>query len=305
VTHLNTLSEFLQLGFVGLGNMGLPMVTNLLKKGDSVRVFDLNESAVKQAVSLGAVAVSNAGDVCKGSEGVITMLPAGKHVTEVYEKSLFPSAAKGTMFMDCSTIEPMVSQELVKKAHGQGFRMVDAPVSGGVNGAAAGTLTFMVGADTQQDFELSKSMLKNMGSNFFHCGKAGTGEVAKIANNLVLAISMTAVSEAFNLGTKLGMDPKVLSSILNVSTGRCWSSEVYSPYPGILPNAPSSREYAGGFGAALMAKDLGIAVSSGSSASVALPLSKHVLELYNDIIQSGNGGKDFSVIIQHLKKLNP
>ena len=285
--------------------MGLPMVTNLLKKGDKVKVFDLNEAAVKQAVSLGATAVTKVGDVCNGSEAVVTMLPASKHVTEVYEKSLCPSAKKGTMFMDCSTIEPLVSQGLIAKAYSHGFRMVDAPVSGGVNGAAAGTLTFMVGADTQEDFEASKGYLKNMGANFFHCGKAGTGEVAKIANNLVLAISMTAVSEAFNLGTKLGMDPKVLSSILNVSTGRCWSSEVYSPYPGILPNAPSSREYSGGFGAALMAKDLGIAVSSGTDAHVALPLSKHVLDLYNGIIQSGNGNKDFSVIIQHLKKLNP
>ena len=234
-----------RLGFCGLGKMGRHMAANLLKAGHNVHVYDLSASAVGELVAKGAVAMKSAADVAVGVDAVITMLPSSPHVKEVYETSVFPAAAPGTLCIDCSTIDPMTTKALSTAAAGRRLRMIDAPVSGGVGGAEAGTLTFMVGG-APADFDAAKPLLAAMGKNIVHCGGSGTGQIAKLCNNLILGISMTAVSEAMNLGVRLGADPKTLAAIVNTSTGRCWSSDTYNPVPGVMPGVPSSRGYTGG-----------------------------------------------------------
>lgn len=218
---------------------------------------------------------------------------------QVYENGVFTTAKPGTLFIDCSTIDPTVTRKLAATATSKKFRMVDAPVSGGVIGAAAGTLTFMVGGEVA-DFEASMPLLQHMGKNIVHCGAAGTGQIAKLCNNLILGISMTAVSEAMNLGVKLGADAKTLAAIINTSSGRCWSSELYNPVPGVLPNTPASRGYTGGFGAALMAKDLGLALDAAKVAGVSLPTGASAHALYQILLSHGMGNKDFSAVYAFL-----
>ena len=291
----------MHIGFIGLGNMGGPMARNLLKAGHQLTVFDVSEKALSEIRVAGANLATSVMEVAKtaGLDIVITMLPAAPHVRSVYlgEQGLLAHIAKGVILIDSSTIDPQTSREIAKLALGQGNPMLDAPVSGGTGGAQAGTLTFMVGGEVV-DFERVKPMLMQMGKNIVHCGGSGNGQVAKVANNMLLGISMIATAEAMNLGVALGMDPKVLAGIINTSSGRCWSSEVYNPYPGVVETAPASRGYTGGFGVDLMLKDLGLATEAAKSATQTVSMGMLAQQLYQQFSAQGKGGLDFSAIIQ-------
>ena len=226
----------MHIGFIGLGNMGAPMAHNLLKAGHQLSVFDLNAAAVENLVGAGALPVDSPTAIAQGNaELIITMLPAAPHVKSVYlgENGLIASARAGVMLIDCSTIDPHSAREVAKAAAEHGNPMLDAPVSGGTGGAAAGTLTFMVGG-SDADFDRAQPILAAMGKNIVHCGAAGNGQVAKVANNMLLGISMIGVAEAMALGVALGMDAKTLAGVINTSSGRCWSSDTYNPFPGVL-----------------------------------------------------------------------
>jgi 3-hydroxyisobutyrate dehydrogenase len=247
----------------------------------------------------------NPKEIASQVKNVITMLPSSPQVQEVLsstENGFFSAIQEETLIIDTSTIDPNVARELSKKAKNQyKSEMVDAPVSGGVVGAENATLTFMVGGE-KESFDKAKPILECMGKNVVYCGGNGNGQVAKICNNLALAIEMIGISEAMNLGITLGMDPKILAGIFNTSTSRCWSSDTYNPVPGVMPGVPSSRGYTGGFGVDLMAKDLGLAINSAHQLKVPLPLGGQALQLYNLISTYGNGGKDFSYIFEFLSK---
>ncbi|XP_076244760.1 3-hydroxyisobutyrate dehydrogenase, mitochondrial [Calliopsis andreniformis] len=291
---------FSRVGFIGLGNMGGHMARNLLKKGHKLTVFDVNESAVMNLT--GANSVASPAEVVKDVEVVVSMLPSSQNVVDVYngQNGVLSSAKKGTLLIDSSTIDPFVSQIMAKEAEKFGVRFIDGPVSGGVNAAKDGTLTFMVGG-SKENFELAKPLLESMGSRVIHCGDVGMGQAAKLCNNMLLAISMAGTAEAFNLGQKLGLDAKVLAEIVNSSSGRCWSSEVYNPVPGILDNVPSSKNYEGGFGTALMAKDLGLAQSAATRVEATIPLGSLAHQIFRAIIGLGHTKKDFSYIYQFIK----
>jgi len=233
------------------------------------------------------------------------MLPASKHVSLVYGEMLENINKKGKLFIDASTIDCQTAINISKLIKNKGCSMIDAPVSGGVGGAEQGTLTFMVGG-SKSDFEKAKELvLQYMGKNIIHCGENGMGQVAKLSNNLLLASSMTAVSESFLLGTKLGIDPKILANIINTSSGRCWSSDTYNPFPGVLPNSPSSRGYTGGFASKLMLKDVSLALQAAREQNINLPLGNKTSELYENLIKdSAFEDKDFSIIFEFLKKMN-
>lgn len=286
-------------GFAGLGNMGKHMATNLLKAGHEVTVFDVFPEPMNALKSLGASTASSPAALAENADILITMLPSSPHVKEVFETGFFKSAKAGALLIDCSTIDPNVTRALHAQATEKKLRMVDAPVSGGVGGAEAGTLTFMVGGSAP-DFEEAKAILQAMGKNIVHCGGSGTGEVAKICNNLILGISMAAVSEAMNMGVQMGADPKTLAGIINTSSGRCWSSEVYNPVPGVLPNVPASRNYTGGFGAPLMTKDLALASDAAKAAGIPLPVGDATLARYREMIAQGLGDRDFSAMYAFL-----
>jgi 3-hydroxyisobutyrate dehydrogenase len=294
----------MKIGFIGLGHMGNPMARNLIKAGHALKVYDVVPELLKKLVDQGCEAATSAGDAARGVELVITMLPSSPHVRSVYttEFGILPSVKAGTPLIDCSTIDPLTSREVAMDAKAKGCPMVDAPVSGGVGGAEAGTLTFMVGGDAK-DFEVAKPVLQAMGKNIVHCGGAGNGQVAKICNNMMLAIEMIATAEGMTLAAKLGMDPKVFASIVNTSSGRCWSSDTYNPYPGVLENVPASRGYAGGFGADLMLKDLTLVTDAAKSAKQPVMLGAIAQQIYQKHSADGNGAKDFSsVILQYMKQ---
>ncbi|XP_043511133.1 3-hydroxyisobutyrate dehydrogenase, mitochondrial isoform X1 [Frieseomelitta varia] len=293
---------FSRVGFIGLGNMGGQMARNILKQGHKLIVFDVNELAVSNLTEVGADRASSPADVVKDVEVVVSMLPSNQHVLNVYniKNGLLSSAKRDTLLIDSSTTDPFVSQTLAKEAAKSGVNFVDGPVSGGVNAAKDGTLTFMVGG-SKGNFELAKPLLKSMGSRIVHCGDVGMGQAAKLCNNMLLAVSMIGTAEAFNLGQKLGLDPKVLADIVNSSSGRCWSSELYNPVPGILDNVPSSQNYEGGFGVSLMAKDLGLAQSAAVNAEATIPLGSLAHQIYRAIIAQGSAKKDFSFVYQFLK----
>ena len=293
----------MKIGFVGLGHMGNPMARNLLKHGHTLKVYDVVPELVKKLSEKGADVASSAVDCARGVEVVITMLPSSPHVRSVYlgQYGILAGAAPGTPLIDCSTIDPLTAREVAMDAKAKSCPMVDAPVSGGVGGAEAGTLTFMVGGDAQ-DFETAKPILQAMGKNIVHCGAAGNGQVAKICNNMMLAIEMIATSEGMTLAAKLGMDPKVFAAIVNTSSGRCWSSDTYNPYPGVLENVPASRNYTGGFGADLMLKDLTLVTDAAKSAHHPVMLGALAQQIYQKHSVDGNGAKDFSsVILQYMK----
>jgi len=254
-------------------------------------------------VELGARGAASPAEAARGADAVVTMLPSSPHVRDCYAGAgaVFEAARKGALIVDSSTIDPGVSRELAAAARARGLRMLDAPVSGGVGGAEAGTLTFMVGAHAAADFEAARPLLEGMGKNIVACGGDGTGQVAKLCNNLVLGISMTAIAEAMNLGVKLGADPKVLAGVINSSSGRCWSSDTYNPVPGVMPNVPSSRGYAGGFGSALMAKDLGLAMDAARAVSAPLPTGSAAAAIYALLLARGEGARDFSVVYELLQ----
>ncbi|RKP43884.1 3-hydroxyisobutyrate dehydrogenase [Trinickia fusca] len=289
----------MKIGFIGLGNMGAPMARNLLKHGHTVQVFDLNEVAVRALVDAGASACASPKLAATDVELVVTMLPASAHVRTVLtdENGVLAGIAPGVTIVDSSTIDPASAQAFAKLAQAHGNPFVDAPVSGGTGGAAAGTLTFMVGA-SEAVYAQVKPVLEAMGKNIVHCGETGMGQVAKICNNLLLGITMAGVAEAMSLGTALGIDSKVLAGIINTSTGRCWSSDTYNPYPGIVETAPSARGYTGGFGTDLMLKDLGLAADAARSAKQPIFLGALAQQLYQAMSSSGRGGLDFSAIIK-------
>ncbi|MCO5786667.1 3-hydroxyisobutyrate dehydrogenase [Pseudomonas sp. G11-1] len=290
----------MKIGFLGLGNMGGPMAHNLLKTGHELTVFDLSEAAVANLVEAGASAAPSIAALAGNDvEMIITMLPAAQHVKGVYlgEDGLLAKVAPEVRLIDSSTIDPMSAREVATAAAAKGNRMIDAPVSGGTGGAAAGTLTFMVGGE-QADFDAALPVLQAMGKNIVYCGPSGNGQVAKVANNMLLGISMIGAAEAMNLGVSLGMDPKVLAGIINTSSGRCWSTDTYNPYPGVLDNAPASRGYTGGFGTDLMLKDLGLATEAAKQARQPVVLGALAQQLYQTFSGQGNGGLDFSAIIK-------
>ena len=294
----------MHIGFIGLGNMGAPMAHNLLKAGHQLSVFDLNAAAVENLVGAGALPVDSPTAIAQGNaELIITMLPAAAHVKSVYlgANGLIASSRAGVMLIDCSTIDPHSAREVAKAAAEHGNPMLDAPVSGGTGGAAAGTLTFMVGG-SDADFDRAQPILAAMGKNIVHCGAAGNGQVAKVANNMLLGISMIGVAEAMALGVALGMDAKTLAGVINTSSGRCWSSDTYNPFPGVLDNVPSSRGYSGGFGSDLMLKDLGLATEAAKQVRQPVILGALAQQLYQSFSAQGHGGLDFSAIINQYRK---
>ncbi|WP_312145022.1 MULTISPECIES: 3-hydroxyisobutyrate dehydrogenase [Stutzerimonas stutzeri subgroup] len=294
----------MHIGFIGLGNMGAPMAHNLLKAGHQLSVFDLNAAAVENLVGAGALPVDSPTAIAQGNaELIITMLPAAAHVKSVYlgANGLIARSRAGVMLIDCSTIDPHSAREVAKAAAEHGNPMLDAPVSGGTGGAAAGTLTFMVGG-SDADFDRAQPILAAMGKNIVHCGAAGNGQVAKVANNMLLGISMIGVAEAMALGVALGMDAKTLAGVINTSSGRCWSSDTYNPFPGVLDNVPSSRGYSGGFGSDLMLKDLGLATEAAKQVRQPVVLGALAQQLYQSFSAQGHGGLDFSAIINQYRK---
>ncbi|AKX44625.1 3-hydroxyisobutyrate dehydrogenase [Thiopseudomonas alkaliphila] len=295
----------MHIGFLGLGNMGGPMAANLIKAGHQLSVFDLSQAAIDSVVALGATAFTSPQALAQAApEVLITMLPAAAHVKSVYlgDDGLLAQLPKATHLIDCSTIDPHSAREVAKAAQAAGHSMIDAPVSGGTTGAAAGTLTFMVGG-SQAEFDFVQPILNAIGKNIVHCGDSGNGQVAKVANNMLLGISMIGVAEAMALGTALGMDAKVLAGIINTSSGRCWSSEINNPYPDVLENAPASRGYSGGFGSDLMLKDLGLATEAARLSKQPVMLGAAAQQLYQAFSLQGHGGLDFSAIIKlYLKE---
>jgi 3-hydroxyisobutyrate dehydrogenase len=289
--------------FIGLGHMGAPMARNLIKAGHELMVFDVVQASIDALKAAGAGAAASVASASAAGEVIITMLPSSPHVRSVYlgKDGIFANAARGTTLIDCSTIDPHTAREVAAAAAAQGNPMADAPVSGGTGGAEAGTLTFMVGGEADV-FERIAPLLRHMGKNIVHCGGAGTGQVAKICNNLLLGISMIGVSEAMNLGAALGIEPKVLAGIINTSSGRCWSSDTYNPYPGVMDNVPASRGYSGGFGTDLMLKDLGLAADAAKLAKQPVIMGAVAQQLYQMFSAGGAGGQDFSAIINLYNK---
>ena len=283
--------------FIGLGNMGRPMAANLLKAGHQVTVFDLSQAAVEALVAVGARTAGSARDAAVGAECVITMLPAGQHVEAVYlgEDGLLAALPQGTLVIDSSTIAPETARDVAEAARARGLAFMDAPVSGGVGGARAGTLTFICGGEADT-FERVRPILEGMGKNIFHAGPHGSGQVAKICNNMLLAILMTGTSEALALGVRNGLDPAVLSEIMKQSSGGNWALNVYNPWPGVMDGVPASRGYEGGFLVKLMAKDLGLAFDNAVRNQAAIPMGSLARNLFQLHAGQGNEDLDFSSI---------
>ena len=290
-----------KVAFIGLGNMGGPMAANLLKAGHDVTVFDLMPDAVKQLVNQGAASAESAADAVKGVDFVISMLPAGRHVESLYlgSSGLVNRLDQSTVIIDSSTIDAATARKVAEGAAEKGVAMADAPVSGGVAAAAAGTLSFMCGC-SDATFEKVKPLLEGMGKNIFHAGDNGAGQVAKICNNMLLSVLMIGTSEALRLGTDNGLDPSRLSEIMLASSGRNWTLEVYNPYPGVMENAPASNDYKPGFMNDLMLKDLGLALETAVKSGSATPMGSLARNLYAGHVSKGNGKLDFSSILQAL-----
>jgi 3-hydroxyisobutyrate dehydrogenase len=287
------------IAFIGLGNMGGPMAINLVKADHQVNVFDLSQAAIAEVVAVGGKRSQTTAEAVKDADFVISMLPAGKHVESVYlgENGLINHLSTNTLVIDSSTIDSGTAQKVAKELSSKGIHFVDAPVSGGVGGAKTGTLTFIVGGEAA-DFDSAKPVLEAMGKNIFHAGAHGAGQVAKVCNNMLLAVLMAGTSEALQLGIDNGLDPKVLSEIMLQSSGRNWTLEVYNPCPGVMENVPSSNDYQGGFMVDLMAKDLGLAMDTCVKSQSATPMGSLARSLYAMHATQGNGKKDFSSIFQ-------
>ncbi len=287
------------IGFIGLGNMGNPMAANLVKAGHTVHGFDLVPENLKTARDNGVVVMANGVAAAKDAEIVITMLPAGKHVLSVYE-DIAPKAAKGTLFIDSSTIDVDSARKAHAIAGKHGLQSIDAPVSGGTGGAAAGTLTFMAGG-SKEAFAKAEPVLQPMAGRIVHCGDAGAGQAAKICNNMILGVSMIGVAEAFVLAEKLGLSHQALFDVASTSSGQCWSLTTYCPVPGPVPNSPANRDYQPGFAAALMLKDLKLAQEAAQQSGAVTPLGAEAAQLYALFNAQGNSGVDFSGIIKFLR----
>ncbi len=288
--------------FIGLGNMGGPMAKNLMGAGHTVRVFDLSEQAVAASVADGGEKAGTVADAVAGADAVVTMLPAGKHVRSVYtgDDGILSAVPGSAILIDSSTIDVTSARDVQAAAAEKGVDMVDAPVSGGVGGAAAGTLTFMVGG-ADKAFERAKPFLDIMGKNIVHAGGPGNGQAAKICNNMILGISMIGVSEAFVLAEKLGLDHQSLFDIASTASGQCWSLTSYCPVPGPVETSPANRDYQAGFAAAMMLKDLKLAQNAAQDAGAATPLGAEAAALYGLFDAAGQGDVDFSGIINFIR----
>ena len=291
-----------RIAFIGLGNMGLPMAQNLIKAGHQIEGVDVNAAAVAKLVAAGGAAVETAKTAAARADVVITMLPSGKEVHEVYLGTfgVIENANAGTLLIDCSTIDVENARAVATAAEQKGLLMLDAPVSGGVGGAAAATLTFMVGGSVQA-FTRAESILQKMGKTIVHAGGAGTGQAAKICNNMILGVSMIAVSEAFVLAEKLGLDHQKLFDISSKSSGQCWSLTSYCPVPGPVPTSPANRDYKAGFTAAMMLKDLKLSQDAAKATRAKTQLGAEAARIYSQYVESGEAGRDFSGIIRFVR----
>jgi 3-hydroxyisobutyrate dehydrogenase len=287
------------IGFIGVGNMGTGMAANLAKAGHVVRAFDVSETALSHAVEVGAARTGSVTEAVMGADAVITMLQTGQQVHDVYENEGFAAASRKAILIDCSTIDVATARAVGEAAARRAFDMVDAPVSGGVAGAIAATLTFMVGG-TDKSFAMAQPILATMGKAVIHAGPAGSGQAAKICNNMLLGASMIATAEAFNLAIKLGLDPQVFFDISSKASGQCWSMTSYCPVPGPVPAAPSNRNYDGGFMSALMLKDLKLAMAASQATGASVPMGALAESLYQNFVNLGGAPKDFSAIIKLL-----
>jgi 3-hydroxyisobutyrate dehydrogenase len=289
------------IAFIGLGNMGGPMAANLHRAGHRVTAFDLSAEARAKAREQGLRLASSAAEAVEGARVVVSMLPASRHVEALFlgDGGLLARLAPDTLVIDCSTIAPATAQAVAQAAAARGHAMLDAPVSGGTAGAAAGTLTFIVGGDAAT-LERARPVLQGMGRNIFHMGGNGAGQVAKLCNNMALGVIMAVTGEAIALGAAHGLDAKVLSQMMAVSTGRSWATEACNPWPGVLENAPASRGYTGGFGSDLMLKDMGLAVEAAMGVGATIPLGELARNLYAMNRQAGRGGLDFSSVVKVL-----
>jgi len=289
-----------KIGFIGLGNMGGGMAANLVKAGHEVRAFDLSQAALAHAVENGCAAASSTGEAVADVDAVVTMLPAGTHVRQVYAESVIGSAPGSAILIDCSTIDVASAKAVAASAAGRGYEMVDAPVSGGIAAANAGTLTFMVGG-SDDGFARAEPILASMGKAVIHAGGIGAGQAAKIANNMLLGATMIATCEAFLLAKKLGLDLQTFYDIASKASGQSWSMTSYCPVPGVGPESPADRDYQGGFAAALMLKDLKLAMAAAQDANASVPMGAAAEALYQAFANGGGGGLDFSAIIRMLE----
>jgi 3-hydroxyisobutyrate dehydrogenase len=286
-----------RIGFIGLGNMGSGMAANLVRAGHQVIAFDLSKPALERARLAGCVVAKSAREAAEDATAVITMLPAGRHVREVMIGAVFASAAPDTLLIDCSTIDVATARALDVAAEEAGHAMVDAPVSGGIAAAEAGSLTFMVGG-SDAAYARAEPILSVMGKTVIHAGGAGAGAAAKICNNMLLGASMIATCESFVLAQKLGLDPQTFFDIASKASGQCWSMTTYCPLPGIGPVTPADRNYEGGFAAALQLKDLKLAIEAAQSVDAAVPMGSEAQALYQAFVNLGGGSRDFSAIIK-------
>ncbi len=289
-----------EIGFIGLGNMGGPMLVNLVKAGHKIKAFDLSADAMASASEAGAQITNDAASACRGVDVVITMLPAGKHVRAVYTEAVLDNAEDGTLLIDCSTIDVATARAVGAMAAERGFEMLDAPVSGGTGGAEAGTLTFMVGGPDGA-FARGKPFLDIMGQNIVHTGGSGNGQVAKICNNMILGATMIAVSESFVMADKLGLDAQTLYDICSTSSSSCWALNTYCPVAGPAPASPANRDYEAGFTAAMMLKDLRLAQGAAQDADTAAPMGAAAEALYALFCNSDDDSLDFSAIINMIR----
>jgi 3-hydroxyisobutyrate dehydrogenase len=291
-----------RVAFIGLGNMGRPMAANLAAAGHAVSGFDLSPAAGEAFAAAGGTVAGTLGEAVAGAEAVVTMLPEGAHVRETLAgpNGVLALARPDTLLVDCSTIDVATAREVAGGAAEKGLAMLDAPVSGGVGGAEAGTLTFMVGG-TDEAFGRAEPLLSAMGRTVVHAGGPGAGQAAKICNNMILGISMIAVSEAFNLADALGLDRQKLFDVASRASGQCWSLTTYCPVPGPVPTSPANRDYAPGFAARMMRKDLKLAAEAAEAAGVATPLGHAAEDIYEAFCAAGEEGTDFSGIVRHLR----
>jgi 3-hydroxyisobutyrate dehydrogenase len=288
----------MKIAFIGLGNMGGGMAANLVKAGHDVRAFDLSEAALTAAHEAGCTTYSTAKEACEGAEAVVSMLPNGAIVKQVYWDDVIGHAPEGAILVDCSTIDVATAREVIATTEAHGYQMVDAPVSGGIAAAAGGTLTFMVGG-SDEAFARARPILEAMGKAVIHAGAAGNGQAAKICNNMLLAIHMIGTCEAFVMAQKLGLDPQTFYDIASVSSGQCWSMTSYCPVPGVGPKTPADNDYQGGFAAGLMLKDLKLAMEAAQAAGAKVELGDHARAIY-EAFAADNAGTDFSGIIRTL-----
>ncbi len=288
-----------KIAFVGLGNMGFPMAANLVTAGHNVTAFDTQSAALEKAEIAGMKGVSSIADAVSDAEFIITMLPNGAIVLKVFEE-IVAAATAGAIVIDSSTIDVASARKAHELAAGAGLHMLDAPVSGGIGGAAAGTLTFMVGGE-KEIFDRAHGVLDVMGGKIVHCGAGGAGQATKICNNMLLGISMIGACEAFALAEKLGLSANAAFDVISTSSGSCWSVNTYCPVPGVGPQTPADNGYKPGFAAELMLKDLGLSQQAASEAGQATPMGEHALALYETFVKEGGAGRDFSAMIEYLK----